>query len=155
MNSVIDKLDNGMHYCIIHPTIANKLLKTKEKRWICVINKTTSFHVALQSNKEGNYFIYVGSKILKQLNLKKGMAVQIDFKKDDTTYQFEDVEEWNEVMNTDPEVEIIFNQLTPGNKRSILFLIQQVKSSDKRIQRSLIIAENLKKGIHSPKLLLK
>lgn len=83
------------------------------------------------------------------------MAVQIDFKKDHTTYQFEDVEEWNEVMNTDPEVEIIFNQLTPGNKRSILFLIQQVKSSDKRIQRSLKIAENLKKGIHSPKLLLK
>lgn len=146
MKTILEKLGNGMHYCNVNTSVVNRLVKTKEKRWICVINNTISFHAALQYSKEGNYFIYVGSKILKQLNLKKGMTVQIEFEKDDTMYQFEDVEEWNEVINTDAEVEIIFNQLTPGNKRSILFLIQQVKSSDKRIQRSLKIAENLKKG---------
>lgn len=155
MKAVIEKFDNGMHYVSVDKSIADRLLKGGNKRCICTVNKTISFHGAIQKRKDGNHLIYLGSKILKQLNAKKGMIIHVDFKKDDTANQFEESEVWNEVINSDPEVKAIFNTLTPGNKRSIIYLITQVKSLDKQIERSLKIAAKLKMGIYSPRLLLK
>ena len=42
-----------------------------------------------------------------------------------------------------------------GNKRGLMYLVSQVKSSDKRIERSFIIAAKLKRGITSPREILK
>ena len=83
------------------------------------------------------------------------MTVQMELKEDESQFQFEEAEEWNEVLATDPIAKDIFDQLTPGNQRSILYLITRVKSSEKRIERSLHIAEQLKRGIHSAAKLMK
>ena len=40
-------------------------------------------------------------------------------------------EELKEVLDTDPEADSIFNGLTEGNHRSLIYLVTQVKSSDK------------------------
>ena len=69
---------------------------------------------------------------------------------DDTELQFSVPEEFAEVLATDPAAEKIFNTLTPGNKRGLIALVNMVKSSDKKIERSLLIAEKLKKGVSSP-----
>ena len=53
-------------------------------------------------------------------------------------------------MATDPAAEKIFNTLAPGHKRGLIALVNTVKSSDKKIERSLLIAEKLKKGVISP-----
>jgi uncharacterized protein YdeI (YjbR/CyaY-like superfamily) len=60
-----------------------------------------------------------------------------------------------EVLKTDTEAESIFKGLTDGNKRGLIYLVTQVKSIDKRIERSLKIAERLKLGIKSPREILK
>lgn len=45
--------------------------------------------------------------------------------------------------------------LVDGNKRSLMYLVSQPKTSDKRIERALFIAERIKSGITSPRLVLK
>lgn len=60
-----------------------------------------------------------------------------------------------EVLKTDQKADNIFKTLTEGNKRGLIYLVTQVKSIDKRIGRSLKIAERLKLRVKSPREILK
>ncbi len=64
-------------------------------------------------------------------------------------------EELAEVLRTDPEAEVVFNRLTPGNKRGLMALVNMVKSVDKKIERALLIAEKIRRGVHSPQQIMK
>jgi uncharacterized protein YdeI (YjbR/CyaY-like superfamily) len=64
-------------------------------------------------------------------------------------------EELSEVLCQDPDADAVFQNLTDGNKRGIIYLVTLLKTSDKRIERALIIAEKLKLGVTSPRLILK
>jgi uncharacterized protein YdeI (YjbR/CyaY-like superfamily) len=64
-------------------------------------------------------------------------------------------EELKEVLDTDDEANKIFHTLTAGNQRGLIYLLSLVKSSDKKIERALKIAERIKLGITSPRLILK
>jgi len=63
-------------------------------------------------------------------------------------------EELKEILETDPEASEIFHSLTSGNQRGLLYLVAQVKTSDKKIERALKIADRIKIGITSPRLVM-
>lgn len=151
----LHRFDSGMHYILLDDKTAQQIVKNNTKRVLCTLNKTITFHAALMPKKEGGFYINIGSTICKQLGLKVGQTVTATFEQDDTEHQFELPEELAEVLATDPAAEEKFNALTAGNKRSLMYLVTQVKSTDKRIERALTIADKLKMGIHSPKLILK
>ena len=50
---------------------------------------------------------------------------------------------------------IIFHALTEGNQRGVIYLVTQVKSSKKKVERALKISEKLKQGVTSARLILK
>lgn len=152
MYNIIEKLTNGMHYMMVNPSIAKKF--AAEKRVVCTIDKF-SFHCALMPKKEGGYFIYIGAALMKKLKLKKGMTVKPSFKKDVSVYKFEMPEEFEEVFQSDPEAFAVFKNLTEGNQRSLIYLASLPKSSDKKIERALLIAKKIKHGITAARLILK
>jgi uncharacterized protein YdeI (YjbR/CyaY-like superfamily) len=106
-------------------------------------------------SKEGMYYIMLSNKVLKQLNTAIGKTVKASFKIDTTELQFNLPEEIVEVLATDEEAKQIFDKLTGGRKRGLIALVNMVKSSDKKIERALKIAQKLKHGISSPQLMLK
>ena len=63
-------------------------------------------------------------------------------------------EELSAVLSLDTAAAQKFKSLTPGNQRGLIYLVTQVKTSDKRIERALTIADRLKHGITSPKTIL-
>lgn len=126
-----------------------------KKRVICTINGQEEFHCALMRKKAGGFYIYIGKPLLKKLNLSAGDSFEYSLKEDDTQYQFQYPEELKEVLDTDPTAKAIFESLTDGNKRGLMHLVNKLKSMDKRIERSLTIAEKLKLGITSPRLIMK
>jgi Bacteriocin-protection, YdeI or OmpD-Associated/Domain of unknown function (DUF1905) len=150
----LDKFDSGMHYIIVEENVVKLFLEKGAKRAICTIEKV-DFHCAFMPKKEGGYFINIGSKICKQLNLKMGDAVYPTFREDTTEYQFEMPEELTEVLYQDPDAFAVFEGLTDGNKRGLIYLVTMVKSSEKRIERALKIVEKLKMGITKPQLMMK
>lgn len=150
--NVIDKLNSGVHYFLVSPAQVSKLADTK--RVLCEINGET-FYCAFVSKKEGGHYVTVGLKLMKKLKLSAGMEVKPKFKADDSKYQFEMPQEFASLLKQDKALDKVFKSLTPGNQRSLLFLIQQPKSVEKRIERSILIGERLKLGIHNPKLILK
>jgi uncharacterized protein YdeI (YjbR/CyaY-like superfamily) len=95
------------------------------------------------------------SVVCKKLNLEEGCLLSASFKIDETEYQFEIPEELSEVLDSDLEANTLFRALSLGNQRGLIYLVTQVKSSEKRIERALKIAEKLKIGVTSPKLILK
>jgi uncharacterized protein YdeI (YjbR/CyaY-like superfamily) len=55
-------------------------------------------------------------------------------------------EEWEAVLWDWPEVEGYFNKLSIGKRRSIVFAIDRLKTSDARIRKALHFARKLTEG---------
>jgi hypothetical protein len=144
-----------MHFIELAEKKAAKLTANGNKRVLCVLNKKITLHAAVMRTKEGMHYIMIAEKYLKQLGLRIGMPVDAAVKKDTSDLQFHIAEEFSEVFNTDPEAAKIFNTLTDGKKRGLIALVNMVKSTDKKIERALKIAEKLKQGVTSPQQIMK
>jgi Bacteriocin-protection, YdeI or OmpD-Associated len=142
--------------CIALDTnLVSVLTANKNKRALCIINKTTELHCAILRTKENEYYVIISSTICKQLKLKVGSIIECDFGIDDSEHQFEMPETLQEVLDSDSDANKIFNGLTDGNKRSLMHLVAMVKSMDKQIERALLITEKLKQGVTQARLILK
>ncbi|MBC7866971.1 MAG: YdeI/OmpD-associated family protein [Gloeobacteraceae cyanobacterium ES-bin-316] len=155
MKYILEKFDSGMHFIILDKKTVSPLIQNGNKRALCRLGDTLEFHCAIMAKKEGGYFINIGSAICKKLKIKEGSQITATFMVDKTDYQFAMPEELMEVLNTDPEADKLFHALTKGNQRGLIYLVAQVKSADKRIERALKITERIKIGVTSPKLILK
>lgn len=151
----LEKFASGMHYILVDKDLVEKFKHIGDKRALCRLNDQVEFHCAFLPKKEGGYFVNIGSTICKKLKIKEGSLVTATFSVDKTEYQFEMPEEMIEVLNLDSEANHIFHSLSSGNQRGLIYLVTQVKSSDKRIERALKIADRLKIGITSPRTILK
>lgn len=155
MRYTIEHSGGHMHYIALGDKTVKQLTSGNNKRVICTLNKTVTLHAAIMRTKEGVHYIMIASKYLKKLKLQTGSVVDAVIQKDTTELQFDVPEEFTEVLATDPEAEKIFASLTDGNKRGLIALVNMVKSTDKKIERALRIAEKLKSGIKSPQLMMK
>jgi hypothetical protein len=152
---ILEKFDSGMHFIRVDEETVTTITTGNNKRVICNIQDEVTFHCAIMPKKEGGHFINIGQTICKKLGLQEGSKISATFSIDTTPYQFEMPEELSEVLDLDQEAHTIFASLTEGNQRGLIYLVMQVKSSGKRIERALKIAERLKSGITSPQKILK
>jgi antitoxin component of MazEF toxin-antitoxin module len=155
IQTMLQKMGNA--HCIAIPAaVAESFAKTGSRRVLCTINGSHQLHAALQPRKaEGDYYIYAGKALLKQLGISAGSKLKLELATDESAYQFAMPEELAEVLATDEEAHTVFHRLTPGNQRGLIHLVAMVKSADKRIERALKIAEKIKSGITSPPKVLK
>lgn len=151
----LKRFESGMHYIMLNEETVTYLTANNNKRAVCKINDLVEFHCAILPKKEGWHFVQVSLKICKKLKVKEGDKLTASFKIDTTPYQFEMPEELAEVLATDELANQIFHDLTIGNQRSLIYLVAQVKSMDKRIERALKIAYQIKNGITSSTQILK
>ena len=155
MEYLLEKFDSGMHYIMLDEKTVQQFTTGGNYRVICRLNDQVDIHCAILPKKEGGHFITIGSTICKKLKIKEGSRLTAKFLVDDSTYQFEMPEELKEVLNLDIEADKIFHSLSEGNQRGLIYLVLQVKTIDKRIERALKIVDRLKKGITSPKTILR
>ncbi|MCF1715279.1 YdeI/OmpD-associated family protein [Flavihumibacter sp. RY-1] len=145
----------SMHYIELGEQDVKRLSKAGNKRVLCILNGKLRIHAAIQKTRDGLHYLMIGSKHLKTLGIKANASVKASITIDTTEFQFDLPEELTEVLATDDAANQIFTGLTDGNKRGLMALVQMVKSSDKKIERSLLIAEKLKLGITSPQEIMK
>jgi uncharacterized protein YdeI (YjbR/CyaY-like superfamily) len=155
-NYTIQKFAAGfMHYIQLDAKTVKQLTINNNKRVIVTLNELIKIHAAIMHTKEGVYYVMLSNKTLKQLNTGVGKIIKASFEIDKTELQFNVPEEITEVLATDDEAKIIFDKLTDGKKRGLIALVNMVKSSDKKIERALKIADKLKHGVTAPQLMLK
>ncbi|MBV7268581.1 YdeI/OmpD-associated family protein [Winogradskyella luteola] len=113
------------------------------------------FYAALKREKSGLYRMYFSKAKQKELEVFMNDYFTIQVFEDTSKYGVEMSEELKAVLLSDYEAYTIFEDLTPGRQRSIIYTISRYKSSQKRIDKAILLTENLKRGVKDPKLWLK
>jgi hypothetical protein len=117
---------------------------TKDRRIICSINTIVDINCALIPDGKGNYYINLNKEIRSKLSLNAGDSIEISIVKDESKYGMPIPPTFEELLYQDPEGEVLFNKLTPGKIRSLLYVIAKPKSEQKQLEKGLIILDYLK-----------
>lgn len=153
---IIQKMGVGyMHYIELNTKTVKRITAGGNRRVMCKLNDAVHLHAAVMKTKEGMYYLMISAANLKKLNAKVGSTVKAEIEIDKSELQFHIPEEFAEVMATDATAKKIFDSLTDGNKRGLIALVNMLKSSDKKIERALLISAKLKIGVTSPAKILK
>ena len=122
--------------------MAKKLLQQKIKRVQLIIG-SHSLHKPIHQY-QGTYFFTLAQKERKQLKLDLGDIVETVIKEDKSRYQINLPEEIQLLLEQDEEGNQYFHQLTPGKQRSLLYIVDKVKSPELRLSKAVTIVEHLK-----------
>ena len=106
------------------------------------MNTYTAGFVSLD---DGNAYITLNTAMLKQLGLSAGDEVNLTLMQDDSEFGMPVPAELDELLAQDAEGLQRFMGLPPGKQRYIIHYINSVKSSEKRLERALLLIGNLKK----------
>ena len=98
---------------------------------------------ALMPYSQG-YFILINKTRVKKLGLRVNEEVQLFLEKDNSEYGHEMPESFEMLLEQDEEVSKYFHQLTPGKKRSLIYLVGKVKNVDSQLNKGLAILDHLK-----------
>lgn len=117
--------------------------------------KQVSYHGALLQKKNGLVTMYFSKEKQKLLGIFINDYFSMQLFEDQSKYGVEMPEELDAVLLSDYEAYTIFQSLTPGRQRSIIYTIKRYKSTQSRVDKALILTGNLKRGVTDPKLWLK
>ena len=143
--ATLDKFENSLYP--YHVKVPQEIYQTyaqeKIKRILVRVNDGTKVHNAFLS-KDGFKFIKLNKKTMNEKELKVGDKIEVVIEEDKSKYGVPLAPEMKELLLQDIEGELLFHKLTPGKIRSLLFKINNYKTTDKRIETSIIILEHLK-----------
>ncbi|MEM9361792.1 MAG: YdeI/OmpD-associated family protein [Bacteroidota bacterium] len=112
------------------------------------------FYAALLK-RHGKYYMMFSRNNQKALGIYANDYFTMQFFEDTSKYGVEMPEEFEAVLLSDYSAYQIFEGLSSGKKRGIIYMITRYKNSQTRIDKSLLLCENLKRGIRENKELLK
>ena len=117
---------------------------------------TIEFYAAVKQDKNtGDYRMMFGKRLQKSLGVFQNDYFTMQLSLDTSKYGVDMPEELDAVFQSDGEAFQIFENLTAGKKRSIIYAITRYKTSQTRIDKALIVCENLKRGNLNPYTILK
>jgi len=121
--------------------------ESKRAKVNATFNKISiNFYAALKKDKiSGDYKMMFSKAKQKELELSLGDSFTVQLFEDTTKYGVEMPEELEAVFLTDVEAFNIFETLTPGKQRSIIYGVLRFKSSQQKIDKAFIMCENLKR----------
>ena len=145
-HSQLEKYENKLYnfHVKVPDVIVNSLKSKGVKRFLCSINNGDTFHASLIPAGAGQYFIKVNKELRKKNHLAIGSPCAVTLYQDTSEYGIQLPEEMKELLFQDPEGDLYFHKLTPGKQRSLLFIVDKIKSPEKRLEKSLIIINHLK-----------
>ncbi|MEO1434178.1 MAG: YdeI/OmpD-associated family protein [Bacteroidota bacterium] len=145
----------GYHFLVISAEEAAPFLIEKDRRVIVRVKDQLQLHVQLKKLKTGGYGVYLNKATCKKLDIRDGDLIPVTIRVDDTKYKAPMPETLLEVLESDPEAYHIFENLTPGKQRNIIFMVAKAKRLETQIDRALLIMEKLKLGERNPMNFLK
>lgn len=148
----------GNYYSLLLPEkIIRPFLDKNQKRVKVVArfqDKEITFYGAIQKRGDAHYMMF-GKRYQKQLGIFPNDYFQLQFFENTSKYGVEIPEELEAVLISDPIAYKMFESMTDGKKRSVIYAIARYKSAQIRIDKSLVLCENLKRGIRDNLILLK
>lgn len=142
----INRLEHllGVHYLEVPQEVVQQLGGKFNVRLLCTVNGNLTFQCGLVALGGGMAYISINNKRMKQLKVKNGDEATVVLEKDNSEFGVEIPEELVELLNQDEEGMKRFKMLVPSKQRYIIQYVSTVKSSQLRIDRSIMLINNLK-----------
>ncbi|MEL7223238.1 MAG: YdeI/OmpD-associated family protein, partial [Bacteroidota bacterium] len=145
--TIITMPEWGSTCCVAVPDeVAIRFKEAGVSRIVCMINEDDHYHCAINKSKQHGYFILFSKARQKATGVSAGDELEVTLLADESEYGMPMPKEWAEVLAIDEDAYERFQKLTPGRQRNILHLVGSAKREETRINRALLIAENLKMG---------
>lgn len=132
----------GYHFPI-PVDVAKSFIEGMNRRVICNVNNQHQMQSALMPYSDG-FFILINQNIVKKLGIGINDEVSLILEKDNSEYGHEMPETFQMLLDQDEEGSQYFEQLTPGKKRSLIYLVGKVKNIDSQLNKALAILDHLK-----------
>ncbi|MEM6515965.1 MAG: DUF1905 domain-containing protein [Bacteroidota bacterium] len=129
----LEKRKGGYYYLKIDADIINQFSRKRATRMICTVDGTISYRCGLNHLGDGNYFIILASKYLIQLQKELGDTVEFKIEEDPDQLGVEIPEVLTVFLDQEPELKEVFDKLTDGKKRSLIYGILKTKDIDKQV----------------------
>lgn len=143
--STLSKFDSDLWYFYFPVPIefAAPYIDGNNRRIFCKINDALEMQCALMPDGKGDYFININAANRKKTGLNEGDTATLTIRKDDSEYGMEMPEEFLEVLLQDELAHQHFLALTPGKKRTMIYIVLKVKNPEIRIKKAIVIARHL------------
>ncbi len=141
-----------LHYVSISEEILQHFHSDEDKgsvfnqRFQITVNDAISWKAGSVSLGNRTAYITLSKARMIQLGVDPGDTVSVQLKKDTSKYGMDVPEEFTELLNQDDHAKERFESLTMGLQRAVIYVVAQLKSSQKRIDKSVFLMENLKKA---------
>lgn len=123
--------------------VAEPFIEGSDRRVITKVNGIVKYHCAIYGDGAGGFRILLNSERVKKLGLARGETIQIELEKDCSEYGVPMSEELREVLDQNPEADDLFHKLTKGTQRTLIYWSDNVKSSDIKIRRAIVLTNHL------------
>lgn len=141
LKTSIELLDKPKMHIVVIPDSLVEDVGGLGTRLLCSVNGFPEFHCGLGN---GQGYISINKKRLKKFGLDLGDEVSLEFRHDLSKYGMEMPEELEALLDQDLEGGTLFEALSDGKKRYIIHYVSSVKSSQLRIDRAILLINNLK-----------
>jgi hypothetical protein len=119
-------------------------------------DKQIELYAALNKNKAtDSYNIMFSKRYQKELGVFQNDYFELQLFEDTSKYGVEMPEELEAVLLSDYQAYQIFESFTSGKQRSIIYTILRIKNPQSRVDKALLLCDNLKRGISNPMELFK
>ncbi len=145
------KTDLNLHYVEVSSSILEELGKFEhgkfnQRIWIQINNcEKEKWQGGIVALGGGDGYVTISQARMKKFGVHFGEEVTVHLVKDDSEFGIEVAPEFLAVLESDPEAKQRFDQLKKGFQRYMLYYTIQVKSSEKRVERALMLLNNLKR----------
>lgn len=150
--STIEHLDKlNMSYISVSDEILESFMEEGDKllynqRFDVTINDQVTWQGGTVSLGNNMAYITFSKARMKKIGVQLGDTVTVHLEKNRSEYGFDVPEEFEEVLRQDSHANERFSKLSKGARRAIIYLVLQIKSSEKRIEKSIFLMENLKRA---------
>ncbi len=133
----LEKRKGGYYYLLIDAGVVDQFPKKRATRLKCVLEKEVVYSCGLNHYGDGNYFVIVATKYIKKLGKKIGDPIHFEIYEDPNPLGVDVPEVLRVLLEQDPAAKKIYEALSDGKKRSLIYLIQPIKDIDKKVGKAL------------------
>jgi len=130
----LEKRKGGYFYLKIEANIINQFSRKRATRMICTIDTKVSYRCGLNHLGDGNFYVIIAGKYLKKLNKELGEEVDFKIEEDPDQLGVEVPEVLTVFLEQDLDSKVIYNKLTDGKKRSLIYSFNKIKDVDKQVK---------------------
>lgn len=133
----------GYTFIVVPPKVVNQI-GGYGTRLLCSVNGNEKIHSGLMSRGDGYGYIIINGARQKKWGISQNDELRASIEPDTSKYGMHMAEELEALLEQDIEGCNLFEALKPGQQRYIIHYVGGVKSSQKKIDRAIMLINNLK-----------